>query len=408
MGRCDRQHVGVTGYQIFRCQNAGCTSYALLASPTGTATTYKDTSVAASTAYGYEVRATDAAGNLGPFSNSATATTPASTDTTPPSAPGTLAAHAVSAGEIDLTWGAASDNVGVTGYEVFRCTGAACGSFTKVGQAGGGTTTYSDTGLTAATSYSYEVRALDAAGNTGLFSNTVSAATSPSNSSGVVAAYGFNEGTGTTVADASGNGNGGTVSNTTWAPAGKYGGALSFNGTNARVNIPSSTSLQLTNGMTLEAWVNPTTTSSAWRDIIYKGVDNYYLEGASTGVGGNPSGGGTFGGANANAFAPSKTGRHRCLELSRPDVRRCDSAPVRERGTRREPGKNGRNRLVDQSAPDRRRQPLRPVLLRSHRRGSDLQGATGAATAIQADMASAVSSEARTRNLRRRQPTWRP
>ena len=297
-------NVGVTGYQIFRCQNAGCTSYALLASPTGTATTYKDTSVAASTAYGYEVRATDAAGNLGPFSNSATATTPASTDTTPPSAPGTLAAHAVSAGEIDLTWGAASDNVGVTGYEVFRCTGAACGSFTKVGQAGGGTTTYSDTGLTAATSYSYEVRALDAAGNTGPFSNTVSAATSPSNSSGVVAAYGFNEGTGTTVADASGNGNGGTVSNTTWAPAGKYGGALSFNGTNARVNIPSSTSLQLTNGMTLEAWVNPTTTSSAWRDIIYKGVDNYYLEGTSE-VGGSAAGGGTFGGGNANAFAPS-------------------------------------------------------------------------------------------------------
>ena len=47
------------------------------------------------------------------------------------------------------------------------------------------------------------------------------------------------------------------VSNTTWAAAGKYGGALSFNGTNARVNIPNSASLQLNNGMTLEAWVNP-------------------------------------------------------------------------------------------------------------------------------------------------------
>ncbi len=130
-------NVGVTGYQIFRCQNAGCTGYTLLAAPTGTATTYKDTSVAASTAYGYEVRATDAAGNLGPFSNGATATTPAPSDTTPPSAPGTLAAHTVSAGEIDLTWGAASDNVGVTGYEVFRCSGAACGSFAKVGSDGG-------------------------------------------------------------------------------------------------------------------------------------------------------------------------------------------------------------------------------------------------------------------------------
>ena len=225
------------------------------------------------------------------------------TDLLLPSILGTLTANAVSTGEIDLTWGVASDNVGVTGYEVFRCTGALCGGFTKVGQTGGDTT-YSDTGLSAATSYSYEVRAFDAAGNTGPFSNAASATTSPSNSSGLVAAYGFNEGTGTAVTDASGNGNGGTVSNTTWAPAGKYGGALSFNGTNARVDIPSSASLQLTTGMTLEAWVSPTTASGAWRDVIYKGADNYYLEGTSS-VGGNPAGGGTFGGANANAFAPS-------------------------------------------------------------------------------------------------------
>ena len=33
--------------------------------------------------------------------------------------------------------------------------------------------------------------------------------------------------------------------------------------------------------MTLEAWVNPSTVSSAWRDVIYKGNDNYYLEGTS-------------------------------------------------------------------------------------------------------------------------------
>ncbi len=45
-------------------------------------------------------------------------------------------------------------------------------------------------------------------------------------------------------------------------PPGKYGGALSFNGTSARVNIPNSSSLQLTTAMTLEAWVNPTTVSS--------------------------------------------------------------------------------------------------------------------------------------------------
>ena len=74
---------------------------------------------------------------------------------------------------------------------------------------------------------------------------------------GLVAAYSFNEGSGTTVGDASGTGNNGTTSNTTWSTSGKYGGALSFNGTSARVNIPNSSSLQLTTAMTLEAWVNP-------------------------------------------------------------------------------------------------------------------------------------------------------
>ncbi len=220
-------------------------------------------SAAASTTYRYEVRATDAAGNLGAFSNIVSATTPAASDTTPPSAPGTLTSNAVSAGEIDLSWGAATDNVGVTSYDVFRCTGAVCGTFAKVGQTSGGTTTYNDTGLTAATSYSYEVRGVDAAGNLGPFSNITSAATSQTNSSGLVAAYGFNEGTGTTVTDASGNGNGGTIANTSWTATGKYGGALSFNGTNARVDIPNSASLQLSSGMTLEAWVNPSTTTSA-------------------------------------------------------------------------------------------------------------------------------------------------
>ena len=298
-------NVGVTGYQVYRCLGAGCTTYALLASPAGTGTTYKDTSVSAGTTYGYEVRAVDAAGNLGPFSNAISAATPGSQDTTPPSVPGTLTSNAVSAGEIDLQWGAATDNVGVTGYEIFRCTGALCGTFAKVGQTGGGTTSFNDSGLAAATSYSYEVRAVDAAGNSGPFSNTTSAVTAQPSSGGLVAAYGFNEGTGTTVADASGNGNGGSIVNATWTASGKYGGALSFNGTNSRVDIPNSASLQLSSGMTLEAWVDPSTTSSNWRDVIYKGNDNYYLESTTTVGGGDPAGGGTFSGANANAFGSS-------------------------------------------------------------------------------------------------------
>ena len=87
--------------------------------------------------------------------------------------------------------------------------------------------------------------------------------------SGIVAAYGFEEGTGTTVADATGNGHSGTTANTDWSPTGRFGKALSFNGTNSRVNIPDDNGLDLTIGMTIEAWVNPSTLS-AWRAVVVK------------------------------------------------------------------------------------------------------------------------------------------
>jgi Concanavalin A-like lectin/glucanases superfamily len=96
-----------------------------------------------------------------------------------------------------------------------------------------------------------------------------------------VAAFGFDEEAGTAVRDASGSGNSGKVAHTTWTAAGKYGGALSFDGISSRVTVPDSASLHLTRAMTLEAWVNPTTTSNTWRDVIEKGNDNYYLTAAS-------------------------------------------------------------------------------------------------------------------------------
>ena len=46
--------------------------------------------------------------------------------------------------------------------------------------------------------------------------------------------------------------------------------------------MADANSLHLTTGMTLEAWVNPTTVSNAWRDVIYKGNDNYYLSATSS------------------------------------------------------------------------------------------------------------------------------
>ena len=95
----------------------------------------------------------------------------------------------------------------------------------------------------------------------------------PSNT-GLVAAYNFSEGHGTTIADASGHGNTGTLSNVAWSSAGKFGNALSFNGTNSIVNIPDSATLDLTNGMTLEAWVQWTGTSNGWKAVIAKDASN--------------------------------------------------------------------------------------------------------------------------------------
>ena len=75
-------------------------------------------------------------------------------------------------------------------------------------------------------------------------------------SSGLVAAYGFNEGTGATVSDSSGNNLTGTIVGATWTTGGRYGNALSFNGTSSYVDLGNPTALQLTGSMTLEAWVN--------------------------------------------------------------------------------------------------------------------------------------------------------
>ncbi|HYS25277.1 MAG TPA: LamG-like jellyroll fold domain-containing protein [Vicinamibacterales bacterium] len=110
---------------------------------------------------------------------------------------------------------------------------------------------------------------------------------------GLVAAYSFDEGSGTSARDASGSGNNGTTSNATWTTAGRLGGALVFNGSSALVTVPGTTSLRLSAAMTLEAWVKPTAVNSQWRDVIYKGSDDYYLEATSTSSA-RPAAGGTF------------------------------------------------------------------------------------------------------------------
>ena len=169
-------NVGVTGYLIERCQGSGCSSFAQIAAPLGTGTTYSDTTAVAGTTYGYRVRATDLAGNLGPYSPVASATTP-TPDVMPPTAPSGLQATAATNVQINLSWTAANDNVAVTGYLIERCQGSGCSSFAQVAAPPGTGTTYVDAGLQPSTSYSYRVRATDGSGNIGPYAGVASATT---------------------------------------------------------------------------------------------------------------------------------------------------------------------------------------------------------------------------------------
>ncbi|MEU4509393.1 glycosyl hydrolase family 18 protein [Nonomuraea wenchangensis] len=155
-------NVAVTGYEVYR----GSTLIT-----TVTDTTHTDTGLTASTAYTYTVRARDAAGNRSAASAAVTATTSngGGTDTTAPSVPGNLRSTGVTSSSVSLAWNASTDNVAVTGYEVYRGS-TLVATVTD--------TTHTDTGLAASTAYTYTVRARDAAGNRSAASAAVTATTS--------------------------------------------------------------------------------------------------------------------------------------------------------------------------------------------------------------------------------------
>ncbi len=152
-------NVAVTGYDAYK-------DGVLLGSTTST--TYAVSGLTASTTYSFTVKAKDAAGNVSVASNAVSVTTLAPVvDTTAPTAP-TLTASGTTSTTTSLSWSGATDNVGVTGYDVYQGT-TLLGSTTS--------TTYAVSGLTASTTYSFTVKAKDAAGNISVASNTVSVTT---------------------------------------------------------------------------------------------------------------------------------------------------------------------------------------------------------------------------------------
>jgi chitodextrinase len=153
-------NVAVTAYRVYR----DGVFHTTVAAPV---LIFNDSGLAAVTLYTYSVAACDAAANCSALSSPIPATT---LDNLPPSAPAGFTATAVGGTQINLAWSAATDNVGVTAYHVSR---GGLYRATVLAPA----TSFSDTGLISAATYSYTVQACDAAGNCSAPGATASATT---------------------------------------------------------------------------------------------------------------------------------------------------------------------------------------------------------------------------------------
>ena len=233
-------------------------------------------------------------------------------DTTPPFRSNGSPSGVLSGGRTNATLGLTTDEH------------AECRYSTQAGQtfpsmittfATTGTTTHSTVvnGLQDGGSYAFYVRCRDFFGNASIDDYVIQFSIAQGGAQGLVAAYGFDQGSGSSVTDASGNGHTGTISGATWTTQGKFGGALAFNGTNNWVTVASTSLLNLTSAMTLEAWVLPTATSGT-RDVLVKegtNVDIYNLYARNWR--GRPEANAYIGGSNRTAEGvtlPSNTWTH--------------------------------------------------------------------------------------------------
>jgi chitodextrinase len=174
----------ITGYRIYRGTWSGGET---LLTTVGVSTSYTDETTSYGTTYYFQISALTAAGE-GTRSNEMYATPQAPSDSIAPSKPGTPKALALGTSQIVIDWTDATDNVGVTGYQVFR-NGVLVGSPTN--------DYFLDSGLSPATTYSYTVKAVDAAGNLSLASTATSAKSASlgnSNTTGTIEGVTFNSG----------------------------------------------------------------------------------------------------------------------------------------------------------------------------------------------------------------------
>ena len=139
--------------------------------------------------------------------------------------------------------------------------------------------------------------------------------TAPGN--GLVAAYGYDEGSGTVTADASGLGNTATITGADWA-VGKFGKSLEFDGIDNWVTAAASASVNVTTAMTLEAWVYPTE-GAGWRTVVFKeapGETWAHSYGLYSAFGSEGPGGHVLADSQGNAHAPAALVLNRWTHLA--------------------------------------------------------------------------------------------
>ena len=168
------------------------------------------------------------------------------------------------------------------------------------------TTSFSDSGLASGTSYSYRVRASDASGNFGGYSNVASAVTTSRRRR-----PGWWPPTRSTRARARPSPTLRATATPARSAAGclehrrTYGGALSFNGVDSLVRVANSASLNLGAAMTLEAWIQPTAAQSGWRTIVQREVDAYFLNASTAAAACGPPAAAHSGGATVFVSGPT-------------------------------------------------------------------------------------------------------
>ena len=195
---------------------------------------------------------------------------PGPVDSTPPGTPTGLSATTISPSQINLSWTAANDNVGVTGYQVYR-NGAPVGSTAA--------TTYQSAGLLSSTTYTYTVTAFDAANNQSAPSLGATAATQAAPAGGPFVRLLLDEGAGMNTADASGKANNAALQNGAAWTSGKNGAAVGFDGLDDVLYIGNSASLNsVSTSVTIAAWVYRAANQAGGVSVVSRELNTTYYE----------------------------------------------------------------------------------------------------------------------------------